>query len=200
MIDGANSTAVFPNANYQSPAPPPNHMPKISFVDEDPALAKLYVEIQSRTDQAQADQPNWPCHKGCDLCCRQLAQIPDITAVEWQRLWRGMQTLPNDIQQSVIKKIMALADHENGRIVCPLLDEQAGACRVYDSRPAACRMYGFYVSRHNNQWCDQIETLFQAGALEGVTLGNLPAMQRQFAQRFGASRSLVDWLQETLAD
>jgi hypothetical protein len=44
-------------------------------------------------------------------------------------------------------------------------------------------------------WCQQIEELYEAGALEGVTLGNYSAMQRQLGQAFGDVQSIVIWYQ-----
>ena len=162
-------------------------------------LAQIYNTIEIRVQAAQKSHPVWPCKMGCDACCRQLANPPEITAVEWQHLYAGIQTLPQTIQLEVQQKIEALAhrdEKEQPVVTCPLLDEAKGACRVYDYRPAACRMYGFYVSQHNNQWCQMIEELDQAGKLEGAVLGNYSAMRRQIQQNFGPIRSIVDWWQE----
>lgn len=171
-------------------------MKPITLIEDQSKLDQIYAEIEQRVQAAQAEKPAWPCKKGCDLCCRRLAHPPEVTAVEWQRLHKAIQQFPFDTRTDVEQKIVALADHQQGFVTCPMLDEEAGACRVYDSRPAACRMYGFYVSRRNNQWCQQIEDLFQAGALDGVTFGNHSAMNRQLQQQFGDIKSIVDWFLE----
>lgn len=163
-----------------------------------PQLIELYDEIELRARIAVAEQPVWPCRRGCDACCRCLAQPPEVTAVEWQLMLQGLQALPADTQASIGHKITALARREPDNtdcIVCPFLDKAAGACLIYAQRPAACRMYGFYVSRQSNMWCQQIEDLYQAGALDSVTLGNYSAMQRQLGQAFGAGQSIVIWYQ-----
>lgn len=174
-------------------------MQNVSFIENDGQLNEVYKQIEARVAQAHRTHPIWPCKKGCDACCRQLANPPEFTAVEWHHLYQGIQTLPKAIQFEISQKIVALAhrdEAEQSFVVCPLLDEEKGSCRVYTHRPAACRMYGFYVSRHNNQWCQLIEDLYQAGDLEGAMLGNHTAMKRFIRQKFGDARSIVDWWQE----
>jgi Fe-S-cluster containining protein len=164
----------------------------------DPHLIKLYDEIELRTRSATRERPVWPCRRGCDACCRRLARPPEVTAVEWQFMFQGIQALPSATQVAIGHKITALANRDTDDlnfVVCPFLDEEAGACLIYAYRPAACRMYGFYVSRQSNMWCQQIEELYEAGALEGVTLGNYSAMQRQLGQAFGDVQSIVIWYQ-----
>lgn len=168
----------------------------IQLIEDQDALESIYAEIEHRTQAAQQARPIWPCQKGCDLCCRRLAHPPEITAVEWEQLREGMRQLPTSVQEEVYHKVLALREHTEGVVVCPLLDEEAGACRVYAHRPAACRMYGFYVARRHNQWCQQIEELYESGALDGVTFGNYTAVQRQLEQQFGERRSIVAWLLE----
>jgi Fe-S-cluster containining protein len=111
----------------------------------------------------------------------------------------GLQALPDDIQAAISQKIIDLANREpddTDFVICPFLNEREGACLIYAQRPAACRMYGFYVSRQSNMWCQQIEELYEAGVLEGVTLGNYSAMQRQLGQVFGNMQSIVIWYQQ----
>lgn len=165
----------------------------LPLIDDQAELDKIYAEIASRTEAAHAEKPIWPCRKGCDLCCRRLANVPALTAAEWTRLAEGIAQLAEEVQHEIEAKILALGEGERPFIVCPLLDEASGACRVYHHRPAACRMYGFYVSRYNNQWCEQIDALFEAGQLDGVTLGNYAAMKRQLHRQFGETKTLVEW-------
>lgn len=171
-------------------------MNDVQWIESEETLAQINAEIETRVQAAQAARPVWPCKKGCDLCCRRLAQPLELTAVEWHRLQTGLAQLSKDIQAEIEQKILALREWDEAErpfIVCPMLDEKAGACHVYAHRPAACRMYGFYVSRHNNQWCHMIDELFEARELEGVTLGNLTAIKRQIRQELGLNRSIVDW-------
>ena len=169
----------------------------------DPQLIKLYDEIELRAYSATMERPIWPCRRGCDACCRRLARPPEVTAVEWQLMAQGLQALPVDTQAAIGQKIAALANWKPDAtdfVVCPFLDESEGACLIYAQRPAACRMYGFYVSRQSNMWCQQIEELYEAGALEGITLGNYSAMQRQLGQAFGDVESIVIWFQQAAMD
>lgn len=174
-------------------------MSTIPLIEDEAKLAKIYAEIEQRVSAAQAARPVWPCKMGCDACCRRLAHPPKVTAVEWHHLKKGIQALPKHVFDEVEQKILALADRDEEKrpfVTCPLLDEEIGACRVYAHRPAACRMYGFYVSRYNNQWCQQIEDLFQDGALDGVMLGNVSSMNRYIQNKFGEIRSIVFWWNE----
>ena len=159
-------------------------------------LEVIYLGIAQRVGAAIEEHPLWPCRRGCDACCRRLANPPEITAAEWRLLYRGFLQLPPMAQEVVAAKITALSGREpaaGGFVTCPFLDEEQGACRVYDFRPAACRMYGFYVSRDGNQWCNDIQTLYEAGELEGVILGNHSAVSRELARCFGEVKPLNVW-------
>ncbi len=163
------------------------------------ALRDIYDAIEQRVFAIVSAQPVWPCEKGCDDCCRQLAQPPQVSAAEWTILQQGLAQLEATVQADVARRLQALADRASGPVVCPFLDEQAGACRVYHHRPAVCRMYGFYVSRDGNQWCDAIQASYDMGMGQGVVLGNAQAVQHELSERFGESRSVADWFEQTLS-
>jgi len=163
-------------------------------------LQKLYEKIEIRTSSAQEVKPDWPCRKGCSLCCQKLAYPLIITETEWSYLSKGMAQLPPEVQQEVHQKIESLGTWDKTQqkhVVCPLLDQETGACRTYEYRPAACRMYGFYVSRHNNQWCEEIEVLYTSHQLDGVILGNFTATKEQLKRNFGEEKSIVEWYKST---
>ena len=174
-------------------------MSMIPLVDDEAKLSKIYAEIEQRVSEAQAARPVWPCQMGCDGCCRRLAHPPEITAVEWHHLNKGIQALPKHIFGEIEQKVLALAERDEEKrpfVTCPLLNEELGACRVYEHRPTACRMYGFYVSRYNNQWCQQIEDLFQQGKLDGVVFGNYASMNRVIQKTFGTIQPITLWWNE----
>lgn len=171
-------------------------MSNLSLIEDQTQLNRIYAEIEERVTAARDSRPIWPCKAGCDACCRRLAQPLMITAAEWHTLKAGIKQLPTAVQKSIGRKIRALADWEEGHLVCPLLNEEKGMCRVYDHRPAACRMYGYYIAKNNKQWCDLIEELSEAGELDGVMLGNYTAVTRDLRQQFGEQKSIVEWYTE----
>lgn len=159
-------------------------------------LADLYAAIDQRVAAITAAQPLWPCHKGCDGCCRRLAQTPEMTAAEWHVVYNGFLHLEPAMQDHVASKIRALAQAPQPHVMCPFLDDTSGACRIYAHRPAACRMYGFYVSHEGNWWCDIIEARHADGMGEGLILGNHRAMMRQCEAQFGEVKSIVAWFEQ----
>lgn len=77
-------------------------------------------------------------------------------------------------------------------IVCPLLDEASGLCRVYDARPIACRTYGFYAERDGVLGCDDIRAISE-NAPE-IVWGNHHAVL-QAASSLGETRNLLAWFE-----
>jgi len=59
----------------------------------------------------------------------------------------------------------------------------------------ACRLYGFYVSRMDHWWCANIQALYEAGAYEGVILGNQGAIKQALHQQCSAAKSLAERLE-----
>jgi Fe-S-cluster containining protein len=165
--------------------------------DATPPLQVIYTDIEQRVRAITADRPDWPCRKGCDACCRQLAQPPEMTAAEWHVVHQGLVRLPPETQQEVAARIQALAHWQGGPLTCPLLDTTHGTCLVYAQRPAACRMYGFYVSRTQHWWCADIQTLYEAGACDGLILGNHDAIIRMLQQQGDQVKSLLAWFNST---
>ncbi len=164
-------------------------------------LDEIYAEIEARSAACMAARPSWPCRRGCDHCCRTLANVPDVSETEWRRMWREIEAMDSAEFETVRRRMQTLQTHEpdSGHVICPLLDRNAGACRIYAGRPAACRMYGFYVTRTGNLWCDDIQALDDAGELDGVVVGNGSAVGRQLRHQFGAPRPITDWFAEQIA-
>lgn len=158
-------------------------------------LEIIYADIDQRVHAITAARPLWPCRKGCDGCCRRLAQVPELTAGEWQVLQQGFLRLPTATQHEVARRIRALAHWQGGEVTCPFLDDTHGTCLVYAYRPVACRMYGFYVSRTDHWWCADIQALYEAGVCDGLVLGNHGAIERAVHQQCGAVQSLVEWFE-----
>lgn len=156
------------------------------------ALMQLHRDIETRVEQIRENRPDWLCAKGCDLCCRRLAEIPPLTAAEWALLQRGLAALPASQRAQIGEKISALAEQTSRPIVCPFLDPDTGACPVYLHRPVACRSYGFYVQRELGLYCHAIESAVAAGSLSDVVWGNHDAIDQRLSQ-LGASRPLTEW-------
>lgn len=84
-----------------------------------------------------------------------------MVRAEWELLREGLDLLGPEARAEVDARIAELSRAEQagtlpGHVVCPMLDRQAGACRVYAHRPGACRTYGFYVERGVGLHCDMI--------------------------------------------
>jgi uncharacterized protein len=137
-------------------------------------LLAIYDDIDRRAKATHEADPSWPCRRGCDDCCRSLAEPMRITRAEWELL-RGA--------------IPASAATDDPR-VCPFLDREQGACRVYAHRPAACRTYGYYVERDNVLGCAQI--LERADA--PIVWGNEDGVRQALATLSGDALPLAEWL------
>lgn len=155
-------------------------------------LLELNRDIDARVQSIRATRADWPCRKGCDGCCRRLADVPRLTAAEWQLLQEGLAALLAERRREIAENVGALAGQHWRLVICPLLDRAAGECVVYTRRPVACRTYGFYVQRDFGLYCHDIETRVADGALVDVVWGNQDAVDRRLAG-LGESRSLVEW-------
>jgi len=155
------------------------------------SLFELYADIDARTQAIAEGRPDWLCRKGCDGCCRRLAEVPRLTAAEWACLKEGLAGLGAESLREIAPKIAALAISPRP-LVCPLLDGETGACRVYAQRPAACRSYGFYVQRGLGLYCKEIEARVAAGEWADVVWGNHDAIERRLAG-LGETRELTEW-------
>ena len=152
-------------------------------------LTQLHAEIEARVSVIRDENPDWLCRRGCDGCCRRLAEIPRLTAEEWNWLRSGLAALPQELLREIGQQIAALSGTSSRPIVCPLLDQEAGACRVYAHRPVACRTYGFYVQRDLGLYCKEIESRVESGAWANVVWGNQDAIDH----RLGDTRELTEW-------
>ena len=163
-------------------------------------LLGIYGTIEQRTRAITTKRPDWLCHKGCDQCCRELAQLPELTAAEWAYIQQGLAELDPVVQDEVAARIQALAQVAQGPITCPLLDDATGTCLVYAQRPAMCRMYGFYASGVDNLWCNMIQARYEAGAYDEVVLGNHSMIDRALQLYGGETQSLVLWFEGRCSD
>lgn len=162
-------------------------------------LAQLHVDIEARVQLIRNGNPDWLCGFGCDGCCRRLAEIPLLTAAEWDLLWEGLTALPQEQFQEIGRNIAALAGQPSYPIVCPMLNRSAGACRVYAHRPAACRTYGFYVQRDKGLYCKDIESRVAGGDWAEVIWGSQDAIDRRLSG-LGETRELTEWFMSRSED
>lgn len=158
------------------------------------ALSEIHALIEERVEALRRGYADWPCAKGCDACCRGLAEVPRLTAPEWYLLRQGLAALPSGTQEEIARKVAALGTQPSRPVVCPLLDRASGACPVYLQRPVACRSYGFYVQRGLGLYCRDMETQVAAGAFADVIWGNHDAIDRSLAA-LGQARLLTEWFQ-----
>ncbi|GAB6048771.1 hypothetical protein JCM19379_26030 [Methyloparacoccus murrellii] len=157
-------------------------------------LARLHADIAARVEAIRAAHPDWLCRRGCDGCCRRLAEMPQLTPAEWALLHQGLNALPPAQLDSIRQALRSLAATPQRPLVCPLLDRTAGACRVYAYRPVACRTYGFYVERDLGLYCRDIEARVASGELAEVVWGNQDRVQRGLRD-LGQARALTDWFE-----
>lgn len=157
-------------------------------------LFQLHVDIDARVQAIREDHPDWLCGKGCDSCCRRLAEVPRLTAAEWGLLQEGLAALPPERLEDISRAMVALAGQRSRPVVCPLLDQPTGACLVYAQRPVACRTYGFYVQRDLGLYCRDIESRVAEGALAGVVWGNQDAIDHRLAA-LGETQALTEWFE-----
>lgn len=155
-------------------------------------LTLIHLEIDRRVQAIREQSQDWLCGKGCDNCCRRLAEIPRLTLAEWELLREGLDMLPPERLSEIRRDVAALAAQAKGLVVCPLLEQSTGACPVYVHRPVACRSYGFYVQRQLGLYCHDIEAQVNDGKLDNVLWGNHDAIDRQLAG-LGETRSLTEW-------
>lgn len=157
-------------------------------------LTHLHADIDARVQSIREDRADWPCAKGCDRCCHELADVPQLTETEWTLLREGLAALADERLALIRAEIARLAEGHPRPVTCPLLDRASGACPVYLQRPVACRTYGFYVQRDLGLYCGDIESRVTDGALADVVWGNQDAVDRALAP-LGETRSLVEWFE-----
>ncbi|MFA5985107.1 MAG: YkgJ family cysteine cluster protein [Methylococcaceae bacterium] len=155
-------------------------------------LTQLHDDIAARVSSIRSGQPDWLCRRGCDGCCRRLAEIPRLTADEWALLRVGLAALPAEQLLELAQALAELAGQTARPIICPLLELASGACRVYAYRPVACRTYGFYVQRELGLYCHDIQARVADGMLADVVWGNQDAVDHRL-QGLGVSLELTEW-------
>jgi uncharacterized protein len=155
-------------------------------------LTTLHTDIDTRVRSIRENTADWLCGKGCDSCCKRLAEVPQLTAAEWELLCEGLAALAPEHLQAISREIDAVTNSTARPVICPLLDQATGACPVYPQRPVACRSYGFYQQRNLGLYCHDIEKQVADGALPNVVWGNHDAIDRRLAE-LGDSRPLTEW-------
>jgi Fe-S-cluster containining protein len=156
------------------------------------SLPQLHADVEARVHAIRADHSDWLCSKGCDGCCRRLAEIPQLTFAEWDLLREGLATLAPGRLRKISQDMAALASQCSRPVVCPLLDHSTNACQVYTHRPVACRTYGFYVQRDLGLYCHDIASRVADGSLANVVWGNHDAIDQGLAS-LGKIRPLSEW-------
>lgn len=160
----------------------------------DTLLEILQEEAEARATSAARGRA-WPCRRGCDSCCRRLADVPRLSEREWESLQVGLEKLSPGAYEDVGRRVRALPG--SGPMICPLLDSE-GACLVYEHRPLACRAYGFYRERDKGLYCHEIEARVDRGDYEDVIWGNAEGLEQRQAQ-LGEMRDLREWWSLSLA-
>lgn len=160
------------------------------------SLVVLDAEVGRRVEQMQRSHGPWPCAAGCDRCCRRLGKLLQITQPEFERLWSAIVAL--DDHAEVTQRVLGARPNAAGHWTCPLLDEDAGKCRVYEARPTPCRSYGFYSGRDGDYWCETV-TEHLGSRRDDLIAGNQVALDRRRDRELGPSRDLAAWVRTKLA-
>ncbi|HEX5363240.1 MAG TPA: YkgJ family cysteine cluster protein [Gallionella sp.] len=157
-------------------------------------LSRLHIDIEVRVQTILGERSDWLCGKGCDSCCRQLANVPQLTQAEWDLLREGLADLAPERLQEIRRNMAALSSQRSRPYTCPMLDISTGSCPVYAQRPVACRTYGFYVQRDQGLYCSDIESRVADGSLADVVWGNHDVIDQRLAG-LGEVRALTDWFE-----
>ncbi|HYP06161.1 MAG TPA: YkgJ family cysteine cluster protein [Bryobacteraceae bacterium] len=160
-------------------------------------LFSIQNAIADRVSAIVAGRGAWPCHAGCDHCCRHLAAVPVMSGAEWELLTVGLDALPEARRRHIEARIRRM-EAAARPYTCPMLDTHTGQCMVYAQRPLACRTYGFYVEREAGLYCREIDALADAGEMKGVVWGSQASIEDKSAV-LGPKRSLLDWFRNSPA-
>ena len=82
-------------------------------------LAEVHADIEARVQSIRSDRADWPCAKGCDRCCRQLADVPKLTESEWALLCEGLAALPTARLAEIRAEVAVLAHDHPRPVICP---------------------------------------------------------------------------------
>ncbi|HEY3449368.1 MAG TPA: YkgJ family cysteine cluster protein [Myxococcales bacterium] len=156
-------------------------------------LDRLYERIQGRCRAVSEEAPGWPCTKGCDECCRRLAEPPRATGAEWEKLLAAFARLSPEVQATLRERVAEMARLAAQPVpprnyLCPMLDRESGECLVYEGRLSACRTFGFYASREKGAWCERVRLLAEE---RQVLLGNEDALEVELA-RLGPPEGIAE--------
>ena len=156
-------------------------------------LRILYEEIDERAAAVAGHRPDWPCRKGCDQCCRSLAEAPALSRTEWREVERGLDLLEEGPRRQIEDRLGQVARIQGGPVLCPFLDLDLGACYIYAHRPAACRTYGFYRDRDGGRFCQIIEAKISQEGDGDIVWGNHEALERRLRREAGPPIPLRQW-------
>ncbi len=166
-----------------------------------PLLPILYREIEDRCRETAESLPPWPCRRGCDDCCRRLAEPPRLVREEWRRIEIGLQGLAPEVRSEIEDRLVATAELDTGPVVCPFLELESGACGIYDHRPSTCRTYGFYQLRDGAAYCRIVEEHADRDTeaspwASKIVWGRQESIDHRLKQAYGAPIPLRQWLRE----
>jgi len=72
-------------------------------------LLSIYDDVERRARATSEPRAWWPCHRGCDSCCRRLADVPVLVRAEWELLREGLDALATGARADVDRRIAELS-------------------------------------------------------------------------------------------
>lgn len=104
------------------------------------------AEVRARLKLLLESLPPTRCQRKTDCC----SLLPQMSLVEASLIQEFMNTLPDDKQFALIKKLVEYFFLNATRIMgCPFLGDHA--CGIYEFRPFGCRAYGMWSESAYNK-------------------------------------------------
>jgi hypothetical protein len=146
-----------------------------------PTLSQLHVDIDLRVHKILENRSDWLCQKGCDHCCRRLADVPILSLAEWNLLREGLTDLPPQKRQEIRRSMAALTRQPFARcwIFLPalVLSMRNAQWRAAPTASTCSASWGYIAQTSNAEWKRAPWTTW-CGATTMPLITGLPALAK----------------------